>query len=364
MKKKKIVTIGGGTGSFTLLSGLKKYPVEIAAIVSMADDGGSTGQLRDELGVLPPGDVRQCLVALSESSEKMRELMNYRFEEGSLKGHSFGNLLLSALEKMNGSFTKGVDEAMKILRVRGEVIPVTTEDIALRMVLKDGTVLDGEDAIGAHRAFQNIGIESFGYRSKVGANPQATKRILQADVVVIGPGDHYTSILPNLLIKEIAQALKKTKATVIYVCNLTNKRGHTAGWSVEDYVASLEKYIGPKALDYILMNTKKPLPHLVEKYEREEGKNSLVELRGRKLLEGRYEIVKGNFVSSKKLAVNLSDAIALTRSFIRHDSAKLARAIMFLLDLDENRRLFRIFRRGAHLRKRNVGSVLGDIIEN
>lgn len=138
MNRKKIVTIGGGTGSFALLSGLKKYPIDICAIVSMADDGGSTGILRDELGVLPPGDVRQCLVALSDSSKELRDLMNYRFEKGGLKGHNFGNILLSALEKINGNFSKGLETAIKILNVKGEVIPVTNEPANLRMVLKNG----------------------------------------------------------------------------------------------------------------------------------------------------------------------------------------------------------------------------------
>ena len=141
---KKIVTIGGGTGSFVLLSGLKNYPVHLSAIVSMADDGGSTGVLRDELGVLPPGDIRQCLVALSDSSEKMRELMNYRFERGTLKGHNFGNLLLSALEKINKGFLKGLEEASQILNVKGEAIPVTDSGVNLYMELKNGKVLKGE----------------------------------------------------------------------------------------------------------------------------------------------------------------------------------------------------------------------------
>ena len=144
MKNKNIVTIGGGTGSFTLLSGLKKYPINISAIVSMADDGGSTGVLRDELGVLPPGDVRQCLVALSDSSEILRELMNYRFENGEFKGHNFGNLFLSALEKIKGNFVQGAEEAAKILNVKGEVIPVTNDDMRLLIELNDGRIIKGE----------------------------------------------------------------------------------------------------------------------------------------------------------------------------------------------------------------------------
>ena len=155
----KVVTIGGGTGSFMLLSGLKKYPLELSAIVSMADDGGSTGILRDELGVLPPGDVRQCLVALSDSSDTLRELMNYRFVEGGLSGHSFGNLFLSALEKITGSFTKGVLEASQILNVKGEVIPVTDTDTKLFLKLKSKKLLSGENEINHSFEISAAGVE-------------------------------------------------------------------------------------------------------------------------------------------------------------------------------------------------------------
>ncbi len=157
--RKKIVTIGGGTGSFTLLSGLRDYPFEISAIVSMADDGGSTGRLRDELGVLPPGDVRQCLVALSEESKKLRQLFNYRFETGDLAGHTVGNILLSALEKMEGSFSKGLDLAMKILRIKGKVIPVTNNNVNLFLKMKNGKVLKGENEINHNFEISKTGIE-------------------------------------------------------------------------------------------------------------------------------------------------------------------------------------------------------------
>lgn len=333
MKSKRIVTIGGGTGSFTLLSGLKKYPVDISAVVSMADDGGSTGVLRDELGVLPPGDVRQCLVALSESSEGLRELMNYRFENGDgLRGHSFGNLFLSALEKVNGSFAKGVEQAMEILKVKGEVVPVTDEDVKLELRLKDGTVLHGEDEINHDTSFQTVGVDQLAFSRPVVAYRKAVERVSQADMVVIGPGNLYCSLLPNLIIEDFAEAVRKSEARVVYVCNLTNKKGQTIGWKVGDYVDAIERYIGEGRVDYVLYNVQEPPPELVARYEEQEGRDTLV--RADEAAPRSYRLVKADIVSSVAPRFSEADAIASTRAFIRHDSDRLAQAIMFLLERD------------------------------
>ncbi|MCI0542213.1 YvcK family protein [bacterium] len=339
MSHKKIVTIGGGTGSFTILSGLKNYPVLLSAIVSMADDGGSTGVLRDELGVLPPGDVRQCLVALSESSEKLRELMNYRFENGGLRSHNFGNIFLSALEKVNGSFAKGVEEAIEILKVRGRVLPVTEKDAKLKIVLKNEKVLYGEDMIGKSREFQAIGIKELAYDTKVTAYPKALRAIQEADMVVIGPGDIYTSILPNLIIKEVAEAEKRTKAKVVLVANLTNKKGHTTRWDVDDYVHAIEQYIGRGRINYVIYNTKKPLPTLVKKYELQEGRDSIVQFDPKRNPKRVYKLVKTRVASDTAPRLKKGDALAGSRAFIRHDSGKLARTIMFLLEFDVNQKV-------------------------
>lgn len=336
---KRVVTIGGGTGSFTLLSGLKKYPVAISAIVSMADDGGSTGVLRDELGVLPPGDVRQCLVALSESSEKLRALMNYRFENGGLSGHSFGNLLLSALEKTSGSFARGVEEAMDILKVHGEVIPVTESDGRLELELQGGTVLHGENEINQHKSFQEIGVKELCFTGKVKAYEKALQRIRQADLIVIGPGNLYCSLLPNFILKDFANAIKKSRAKVVYVCNLTNKKGHTIGYDVDDYVATLEKYIGKNRIDYVLFPSRRPAKALVEKYEQMEGEDSLVSFQKEKNPNRHYEVVLADIISGKVPKQDKNDIVASTRAFIRHDSERLARTVMFLLDLEMNRRI-------------------------
>ncbi|EKE21203.1 MAG: hypothetical protein ACD_7C00311G0003 [uncultured bacterium] len=230
-----VVTIGGGTGSFTLLSGLKKYPINISAIVSMADDGGSTGRLRDELGVLPPGDIRQCLVALSNSSDTLRELMNYRFENGGLKGHNFGNILLSALEKIQGSFSLGVKEATHILGVQGQVIPVSEDEMNLYIKLKNDKILVGEKQLDHNNDVRKYGIKKVYLKPSAQADREALSAIKKADIIIIGPGDHHGSIIPNLLVSGISEAIRKSKAKVIYNCNLTNKKGQTENFDVDKY---------------------------------------------------------------------------------------------------------------------------------
>lgn len=331
MKRKRIVTIGGGTGSFTLLSGLKKYPVDISAIVSMADDGGSTGVLRDELGVLPPGDVRQCLVALSDSSEMLRELLTYRFESGSLKGHSFGNLFLSALEKIKGNFNDGVDEASKILNVKGEVIPVTNEHAHLFMKLKNGKILEGENEINHNFFIQKYGIEKMYFSPNVKANPRALKRIAEADLIVIGPGNHYCSILPNFLVKGISEAIRKSKASVVYNCNLVNKPGHSDFFTLDDYVDSINSFIGKARINFVTFNTKKPGKNIIEKYESK--KELLIEFNLPDREKRSYRILRGDILSGKKPVFSVSDKLADKRAFIRHDSHKLAEMLIMLLEI-------------------------------
>lgn len=326
---KKVVTIGGGTGSFTLLSGLKKYPIELSAIVSMADDGGSTGILRDELGVLPPGDVRQCLVALSDTPDMLRELMNYRFAEGGLEGHSFGNIFLSALEKITGDFGQGVEEASKILNFRGVVVPVTLSDVRLFMELKNGQILVGENEININKNFERIGVKKVFLRPLPKANPLAVKKILEADLIVIGPGNHYCSIIPNLLVPGIGEALRKTKGKIVYNCNLISKHGQTDYLSLEDYIEIINGYIGKKRIDFVTYNTKKPSAHLLKKY-RSDG--SLVPFLNNS--KRNYRVIQADILSSEKVIRKAEDKIASTRAFIRHDPEKLARVLVMLLELE------------------------------
>lgn len=332
---KKIVTIGGGTGSFVLLSGLKNYPVHLSAIVSMADDGGSTGVLRDELGVLPPGDIRQCLVALSDSSEKMRELMNYRFERGTLKGHNFGNLLLSALEKINKGFLKGLEEASQILNVKGEVIPVTDSDVNLYMELKNGKVLNGEHQINVNFEIEKRGIKKFYLNPKVKANKKAIQRIKEADMVIIGPGNLYCSILPNFLIGGISEAVRESKATVVFNCNLVNKKGHTEKFTLDDYVDVMNKYLGKERINFVTFNSLKPPKRLIKKYQRR--REFLIPFIREARTKRSYKIILTPLLNTEAPKFSKADALAEHRAFIRHDPDKLAKTLMFLLELKENK---------------------------
>ncbi len=319
---KKVAVIGGGTGSFTVLSGLKKYNIDLSAIVSMADDGGSTGILRDELGVLPPGDVRQCLVALSDSSRLMRSLMNYRFENGSLQGHSFGNLLLSALEKVTGSFEKAVEEVGKILSIKGKVIPVTIHEVRLNMILNSGKVLQGEKEVhlstDIHKGYKSIYLEPFPQ-----ANPQAISEIMNADLVVFGPGGLYTSLIPNLLVDGVGKALRETKAKKVFIINLMNKNGQTPKFTVKDHLNEIKKFVGKDVFDYILVNNSEPPKELIEDYA-EEGemvKNDL---------KNDVRVLEASLLSNELKEVQKGDT--LKRNLIRHDSQKLANELMKIVD--------------------------------
>src|SRR3990167_3679348 len=317
---KKIVTIGGGTGNFTVLKGLRNYDVDISAIVSMADDGGSTGILRDELGVLPPGDVRQCLVALSNSSRLMRSLINYRFENGGLGGHSFGNLLLSALEKVTGSFEKAVEEAGKILYIKGKVIPVTTHQVRLRMVLNNRRILEGEKEIylshEIEKGYDTIYLEPY---PKV--NPRVIEEIANADLVVLGPGGLHTSLIPNLLVEGVSEAICKSAAKKVFVLNLMNRKGQTTGFKASHYLNEIVRFLGRDVFDHILINSQKAPKELIDVYAKE------------------GEAVENDLDQARVVTADLLGPIAettgrdlLKRHLIRHDSNKLAQELMKIVD--------------------------------
>ncbi|HJP80818.1 MAG TPA: gluconeogenesis factor YvcK family protein [Candidatus Saccharimonadales bacterium] len=319
----KIAVLGGGTGSFTLLSALKHHSHSIAAIVNMADDGGSTGVLRDELGTLPPGDIRQCLVALSDSP-KIRDLFNYRFNEGTFAGHAFGNLLLSALEKMTGDFSEAVETASEILRINGVVIPATLDDVRLRMTWPEES-LTGEAVIDAKSFDYDPRRAELALTPQPVVNPDAIAAITQADLVVIAPGDLYTSLGPLLVIDGIGDALLQTDAVKIYVSNLVTKQGQTDGFDVADHAAEIERFAGGAFLDYVLYNDQKPAADLLERYEREGGQ--LVVARSSVLKKQHYQTVGGRFLGEIAKA-HKGDKLPVTRSLIRHDAPSIARALM------------------------------------
>lgn len=317
---KKIVVIGGGTGTFVTLSGLKNHPANLTAVVSMMDDGGSSGKLRDELGVLPPGDLRQCLVALSDSSKLLRDLFNYRYEEGGLKGHNFGNLLITALEKISPDYSKAVKAASEILRVKGKVVPVTKEKSDLYALLDDGTIVKGETTIDDEPppGYEKSNIKKLYLKPQVKINLEAKQAILNADLIVIGPGDFYGSIMANFLVDGIPDAINKSKGKVILTVNLMTRWGQYK-YKVSDYVALLRKLI---RIDYLIINNKKPNPDIVKYYISQnefpvtDDSNKIKDIK----------IIKTSLLSSKKIKQSKTDKIK--RSLIRHDPEKLARVIM------------------------------------
>lgn len=320
----KFVVIGGGTGSFTLLNSLKEYVADITALVNMADDGGSTGILRDELGVLPPGDVRQCLVALSDSPQ-LRELFNYRFPEGGLHGHSFGNLFLSAVEKMTDKFEDAVELASELLRIRGRVVPITTTKSQLVLTQKDGEVVRGEFKIGHHR-FAGKTKPLLTLDPKAVITEDGKRAIESADIIVIAPGNLYGSLAPALIVEGVRQSLRRSRAKLVYVCNLVTKPDQTDGFMVHNYAAEIERFIGAPLLDYVIYNTDEPPRTLLEKYVHEGEK--IVGFDLERLELARYKAIGLPLVANDPIEQRKHDAIAKGRSLIRHDADAVARQLM------------------------------------
>ncbi len=314
---KKVVVIGGGTGVFTVLTGLKKYPYELSAIVSMADDGGSTGLLREEFGTLPPGDIRRALVALSNTDNKIvSDLFNYRFKgKGTLSGHSLGNLLLTALEKITGGFDTAVQEAVKILNVQGNVIPVTLKSTKLVAVLEDGNEISGETNIDIPKHDGKVPINHLFLNPEVPANPAAIQAIKEADFVILGPGDLYTSILPNLIIKDIAQAINETSAKVIYIVNIMTKYGETYNFKAHDFVKVIQNHLGKTVIDYSIINTEMPTGEILKRYEEDKEEPVLYD---EKNFKNGVKVITGEFLRKGK--------------FLRHNPQKLAKALSGIID--------------------------------
>lgn len=251
----RIVAVGGGTGLASLLRGLKVYSDNITAIVAMADDGGSSGRLRAELGVLPPGDVRNCLLALAGEEKLMSDLMAYRFQQGGLEGHSFGNLFLTALADLTGDLEQAIRASSRILSVRGQVCPATLASVVLVCRLQDGTEIRGESQIS--QSCSPI-VDIWCEPHDPPALPDALRAIREADAIVLGPGSLYTSVIPNLLIPEILSEIKESQVPKIYVCNVMTQPGETDGYSVSDHVRALQKVGGPTLFDYVLVNHDPP----------------------------------------------------------------------------------------------------------
>lgn len=321
---KRIVTIGGGTGNFVVLSGLKNRDLNLKAIVTMSDSGGSSGVLRDEYGVLPPGDVRQCLVALSHAPDQLRKLFLYRFSGGPFDGHNFGNIFLSALEKTSGSMDKAVSVASRILNVTGRVIPVTNEPTELCVELENGEHIIGETNIDEPTHDGNLRIKRTYLTPKnITANPKAIEAIRKADMIVIGPGDVFTSLMPVLLVPGISDAVKASSAEKVFITNLMKKYGQTNRMNVRGTVEAIEALIGAGELDHILMNNA-PIPQDIVDYYKKHNEEMLGDD-----MEQDPRVVRRNIISDTQHKKAEGDT--LTRSILRHSPEKVASALLELL---------------------------------
>lgn len=312
----KIVVIGGGTGLSTILRGLKRFPMDITAIVTVADDGGSSGTLREDFDVPPPGDIRNVLVALSDAEPLVNELFQYRFEEGTgLTGHPVGNLLLAAMTNITGNFARAVQNLSEVLNVRGRILPVCNEALCLCAEYDDGEVVTGESNIPN----PDKKIKRVYYENSCSALKEAVKAVKEADLVVLAPGSLYTSIIPNLLFSEIRQIIESTKAKFVYCCNIMSQPGETTGFSVSDHIKSIEEHVGFRFVDSVLVNDAKVKPSVVKRYHKD----------GSHPIEIDHELLEEmniNVIQSRMVDYN-------ERNEVRHDSQKIA-AIIFSLLLD------------------------------
>lgn len=317
---KKVTVIGGGTGTFVVLSGLKKEELDLGVIVSMMDSGGSTGRLRDQLGVLPPGDLRQCLVALSEAPELWRKLFLYRFENGDLKGHNFGNIFISALEKNCLNYDEVMETAEFVLKTKGDVFPVTYEKTHLCAKYESGNVICGEGKIDEDNAETTRIVDAY-LEPKVRANQKALERIEASDYIIIGPGDLYTSIIPVFLVDGVKEAIEKSDAKIIYNLNLMTKAGQTASYKAADHVSDLSRFLGREP-DYVVVNNGSIADTIQEWYNKHN--EQVVE---NDLMADNFHgnIIQADLIDRQQFTKNTADD--LTRSILRHDSDLLAKTL-------------------------------------
>jgi uncharacterized cofD-like protein len=307
--KPRIVSIGGGTGLSSLLRGLKKCRADLSAIVTVTDDGGSSGRLREELGVLPPGDIRNCMIALSEDEHLMSRLFRFRFNsDGGLHNHSFGNLFLTAMAGVTGDFAEAVSLTSEVLAIKGVIYPLTTSNVSLNAELQDGSIVSGETRItSSNQPIRRVFLNPADAR----ALPDALNAIGDADVITIGPGSLYTSLIPNLLVKEVVAAIHGARARKIYIQNIMTQPGETVGYSVADHVQALADHCDGIAFPNILVNNHAPSPAILKKYDAE-----------------RAELVKMDVDRLRALHLNIVERDLLAEDgVVRHDPDRLAKAV-------------------------------------
>jgi len=318
-KGPSIVVIGGGTGLSTLLRGLKIKTSNLTAIVTVADDGGSSGRLRQDLGIIPPGDLRSCLVALADTEPLMEKLFQYRFVgEGGLSGHSFGNLFIAAMTQVvGGDVELALQESSKVLAVRGQVLPSSAIPVKLSAEMTDGTIIDGESNIPcARKRIRRVRMDP----PNVPAVQSALDAIREADVVILGPGSLYTSVIPNLLVHEIAEALRNTRATRMYVCNVMTQPGETDQYRASDHVRALFDHVGPGIIDCVLVNVESIASCLLDNYAR----------------EGACP-VEADIAELERMGVTVIPAQMVSETnWVRHDPERLAKVVFSMLDRRRN----------------------------
>ncbi|AAM25024.1 MAG: hypothetical protein XD49_0156 [Caldanaerobacter subterraneus] len=315
-KQPRIVAIGGGTGLSTMLRGLKLFTTNITAVVTVADDGGGSGILREDLGILPPGDIRNCILALANTEPTMEQLLQYRFTEGMLKGQSFGNLFLAAMIGISNSFEEAVKRMSEVLAVSGKVLPVTVEDVRLVAELENGTIIRGESKIPEIQQKENSRIKRI-YLEPSPAAPfeEVLVDILNAEAIVLGPGSLYTSVIPNLLVDGICDAIETSKAIKIYVCNIMTQPGETLGYTATDHIKALFDH-GLKSLDYVIVN-----------------KGEIPEEYRQRYIRDLSEPVKYDKEEIEKMGIKVveEDLVTIKQEYIRHDEQKLAEIIVDLI---------------------------------
>ena len=305
---KKIVILGGGTGLSTLLRGLKQFPLDINAVVSVCDDGKSTGRLREEFNTFAVGDIRRVITSLSETEPLFEELLNYRFETTSdLNGHTVGNLLLTALSNITGNMQEGIETIGKVLKLKGKVLPFTLDSPTLIGKMKDGTIVKGEHNITQCKEQ----IESVYYEKEVKVNKSVVNAIKEADLIILSMGSLYTSIIPNLLSKELIKTIDKSKAKIMYVSNMMTQPGETDDYKVSDHIKILNKYLGKKKIGIVIANNGKIPKRVLKKYETEEQKDQVPfdkeNLKDIKVIVGNYVTIENNIIRHQvnKLSVDI-----------------------------------------------------------
>lgn len=305
---KKIVVLGGGTGMSILLGGLKNFPLDITAIVSVSDDGSSTGRLREEFNTPAVGDIRRVLISLSETEPLVEKLFNYRFVTCSdLDGHTIGNLILTGLKEITGNLSEGIEALSKVFNLKGKVLPLTEDNAILMARMEDGSIVEGEHLITASPKK----IKDVFYKSKMEVTPGVIDAILNADAIVLSMGSIYTSIIPNLINKSLIEAIDKSNAKIMYACNMVTQPGETDNFKVSDHVKLLNKYLGNKKIEYVFANNKEINEDILKKYQTTEQKDRVIldrdNLKDINLIENDYFVLVDNIVrhGSAKLAFDI-----------------------------------------------------------